>query len=1281
MRHLSLASTALVCAWLLAAGCSGGPRPPLEALADAAKKVEKGGGTGRDLALAAWDAWLVGADASRMETLAGQAIERSPADPWAHLALAEAARRRLDSPAEAAALASLIERAPSHPLSIAAAGRLGELVRTSSTLDATIDARASALLGAGGLDPEAAARLRSAVRRTRDEQGLDVLREAVAAAGAMSAASVVGPFSPWSSLDLGTPFPPERAAPVAARFQGSSGDELAPRPFELPAGWLSLRPELRSGDVYYALAVATVPSQGRYVARLTTSPSTSVALFVDGLEISRRSAYDASAPTIAGAELDLPAGSHLVAIKVGRGSGPGSFSLSLAPATGAPSPIEWRAAKAGDGPGRIPRVIGALRTGARDLASRLEPEAGILGALVAARDARQVDPEGAKRVIASALELLPRSAPLLGLRADLSRFDETLPEKIGQARAAADLEAVLARDPSNPWALWSASSLLRGAGRHDDALEKLEAAGRVTPSSTLGIAKARIARTRGFDAQAIELAREVLDQDPGSCPAGDLVFELSRRFDAVADADAAATSFATCPGGRARLAGLLGDRGRDGEALRLARELAQEDPQDLASNLRLAERLLAFGEPARASEVVARLEAAWPRSSYLAGRSAELLERAGDAEGAQAARKRALALDGSDLALRRMAAFEAGADILAEYDRDGLEIIRQFEPRRRFDTPAVVLFDFGGAEVYADGSFVERIHTVAKILDKRGIDLLGEVNLPAGAEVIHLRTIKRDGRIVEPESIAGKDSISLPNLEVGDFVEIQYLSATASRGAALAGWSASPFYFRAEGTPLLESIYVVRAEKKAGLELDLHNGAQGAEVKDDGMHLLAIMRSHDGQVFLPEPTSVRRDEVLPWVQAGSGADEGRLASAFADNLAGSAKRSFEVAEWARAVKAGAPGQGRDRNALVRALYERVMEEIDGSDASFGHPASQVLAQKRGNRLLLLKAALDELGIENRYAAVRTFDQMPTDLRFPRPERWARLVLVVRPEPAGGLVWLDPAQRWAPFGQVEPLAQGAPAWLLPTAGEQAPTASSTPVSTGKPQGREVEMKLTLRDDGSLEGRGVERYLGFDAAWARTSLEKLDGDRRRQVVESALARGFRGLVLEELDVQTEGESGAPVSISYGFRVPDFAHDAGGGRVSVDLDFFAAQLGRRFLARGDRETPLLLRTPERVETRIDLELPQGLAPVISPEAARELGPHGSYKRVVAVVPGRLSLQEELEIYRGRVPPRDYAAFAGWVSAVDRAQAAELVLSRTGTRTVAPSESAKADPEPTVE
>jgi len=1240
---------------LAATSCAGAPRPTLEPLREAARSAAGGSSEASTLALAGWHALFEGGDAERAQALADRAVEAAPADPWARFLRADLAGRRLDPNGESEELLALIEGAPRHPLAVVAAGRLVRFTRRSPDLDALLEQRVVALLDDGRVAGEARTRLRGVLRVMRSDDGLEHVAPLAAESGLLTAGSVVGPFSRYHALEAERPFAPEARRPVEAAYDGRPI-----RPFSFPTGSISLRGEEPEGDVYYVLAVAEVERGGTYAVRLATDASTGAAVAIDGARVVERRAFAGPVPTQVAQAIELDAGSHLIAVRVVRGRGGGEAWVALAPLDGSPAAIRFRAAAPGDAPGRAPRRVesDALRLGtdANALAASLVGEGGVVGLYAAALDAAWRDGQGARALVEQALVHAPEATPLLALHAELLEGDRTLPSKIAAARAASDWEAVLAKDPRHGRALLAGASILAEAGRHDEALERLATVEEAAPGSTAPLlAKARVALRRGFEAEALAAARTLAERGSDRCAGYSLLFDIARRTDAVRDADAAMEGLARCGGGRSRLVTHQTGRGAVAEAIPLARALLAEDPQDAGAAQRLAELLVATGAMEEAVRILEQQEAFWPRNAWLPRRRAELLERMGDAAGAAAARNRALSLDGADLATRRMAALQNGGDVLGDVRRDGLELVRRFEAApRSFDTPAVLLLDLGAVEVYPDGSYVEKVHVLAKVLDKRGIDQFGEAHLPRGAEVIHLRTIKPDGRVLVPEAIAGKESISLPNLEVGDYVEQEWIVAHRARDPALPGWSAAPFYFRSAGLPMLESVYVVRAHRDAGLELDVHNGMEGAAVVEEGEWRTVTLRRTDVPALVPEPVAVSQREFVPWAQVGAGADETAIFPFFADNLAGAAAPTLEVRAWAREVAARVPAG--DRAALVRALYDRVMEEIEGNERGFGSTAAAVLAHGRGNRLLLLKAAFDALGIESRYAAVRTFDRDPAPYRFPEADRWSHIVLVVRTAPDAPWIWLDPATRFAPFGALAPQAQGVSAWILPEPGETGAMRTTTPVHDG-PAGREVELRLALGEDGVLRGEGRERYLGFEAAAARSGLEQMDADRRRQVVEGSLAGAFPGLTLQSLDIAFEE---GVVEVRYAFEQPNATRSRGDGRQALQLSALEADLGRRYLARASRETPLLVAAPERAAVTLHLELPQGAVVEGGVEAAREHGPFGDYRRDVGVEGRTVAIREQLLVERGRVEPARYADFADWVSAVDRAQTVELIFRR---------------------
>jgi len=75
------------------------------------------------------------------------------------------------------------------------------------------------------------------------------------------------------------------------------------------------------------------------------------------------------------------------------------------------------------------------------------------------------------------------------------------------------------------------------------------------------------------------------------------------------------------------------------------------------------------------------LEKSWPRQALFHKRRAEALEKSGDGKGARAEREAALALDGSDLRLRRALAVEDGTEVLDALKADPKPLLERWEAK------------------------------------------------------------------------------------------------------------------------------------------------------------------------------------------------------------------------------------------------------------------------------------------------------------------------------------------------------------------------------------------------------------------------------------------------------------------------------------------------------------------------------------------------------------------------------------------------------------------------
>ncbi|MFL5301989.1 MAG: hypothetical protein ACJ79R_16760, partial [Anaeromyxobacteraceae bacterium] len=662
------------------------------------------------------------------------------------------------------------------------------------------------------------------------------------------------------------------------------------------------------------------------------------------------------------------------------------------------------------------------------------------------------------------------------------------------------------------------------------------------------------------------------------------------------------------------------------------------------------------GDARAAADDLAALARLWPRDARIEKRRAEALDAAGDRAGARAARERALLLDGVDLKLRRAVALEDGKEPLDDLAEDGAAALAAFRAAPPAPgTAGATVLDFAAIEAHPDGAYTERVHVITEAKDQRAVDKLGEVSVPAGAELLAARTLKRDGRALEAESPAGeKRTLSLPGLEPGDFAEWEFVRAVPSRGPAVPGFSADPFYFRAD-TPLWRSSYVVSAPRGTGLAVDARR-LPPPPVQGEGDRDVVRVLAEKVPAVAAEPHAPPESEFLPSVQVGAGAGDVALARAFGDALADAFRPSLEVRALAQAILASVPAAARGGDALPRAAYRRVAELVVGAGGSFGDGAGAVLSSGRGSRTVLLKSVLEALGVRARVALVRDFGHDPDAYRFPRPELHDAAVL--RVEHGGAVAWVDPSTRGAPYGALPAGLRGADALVLPGPGEEVLRAR-TPDDDGRER-RRVRLAIAVDARGDATVDGEERYDGFEAAALRAQLERLDVDARRQAVEGSLGRAFRGPALLALEVEGEKDlDGGPLALRWRARVDGWAR-LEEGRAVAEAPLFPARLGARFVQRAAREFPLLVAATERASLEATVALPAGWR--ASPRPPVEVaGAHGSYRRAERAEGGRLVRSDAYELPRARIAPAEYPGFARHAAAVDAAQQAPLVFERS--------------------
>src|SRR6185295_15746960 len=334
-----------------------------------------------------------------------------------------------------------------------------------------------------------------------------------------------------------------------------------------------------------------------------------------------------------------------------------------------------------------------------------------------------------------AVLLSSSGAAALALRAQQLLHDPEVPDRIGRARALSDLSEAARKDPLLLRARLTAAALERDSERYDDAAQDLDRADaalreqKIPPPARLWVARARLLDARGNSAAARELADEALKAAPGRCDTLQLLLDLSRRGGSLADQRRFGELLMPCGDGLAtagQIARTRGDLKRAEELLKIAAALRPAQPSRLEQ---LADVRTARKELPAAVASLRAAAALTPRSPEPLRRLAGALELLGDAKTAADARRAALRLAPGDLQVRQQIALDEGVRLMPWSDRDGAALAKASKSAPP-GASAVRLLDTGSVQMFADGGGVERVHTVARVFDKKGIAKFGEAQIP-----------------------------------------------------------------------------------------------------------------------------------------------------------------------------------------------------------------------------------------------------------------------------------------------------------------------------------------------------------------------------------------------------------------------------------------------------------------------------------------------------------------------------------------------------------------------
>ena len=1068
--------------------------------------------------------------------------------------------------------------------------------------------------------------------------------------GCARAIRIAGPFGHGASGDRLLRFPAEQPAPWPVAWPADPMRGSVPRVLPTKQSrCVAVADEQVQDGVFYAETFF----RARGEQELVVAVQGAMAVWIDDVPVLSRDLADWGSWQRFGVHVRVPEGRHRV---VGKLVTPAASVRLLNPdgtSAGSDTDGDGNAPYSIEPPQRLadPNPIDAIvRAAAKGDAATAAGSPVQLALAAYAAHSEQLDDVAS--TLATPLVTPKDAAPLaLQLAATFAEADPALPDDARGPRARALRDRALAGDAR----LWHARllTILDDAAQHGltEAVEPLRKLAIDVPGEPEVLERiAQVYGKLGWRADQMRALSNLATRFPDDVAALRAYLGALDEEGPAADADRVATRIKKLdPDAEVDLDRDLARRDYKaaiGELHRL--EKRRPDRKELAA--RVADVLARSGDPRAAAEQIEKSLAKHPRDAAARFRLADRAFAGGDAAALRKALAAALQTGSSTAELRTAIDLVEGATDLEPYRKDGLAIVREYQAWEKaghhMEGTAARVLDYAATWAHDDGSSEMLEHEIQKIQSQEAINSESETEPPAGL-VLHLRVIKPDGTVLEPEPVAGKPTLTLPHLEVGDFIELEHITAEPGDGDKGRQYHGPHWFFREADKGYWRSEFIVVTPGSRELEIE----TQGA-VPPPRERALGPFVERRWRVDLSPPAQVEPDsppitEFLPSVRVGWGVSLdstiGRVVDLANDDTPLDPRLRARALELVR----GVPRNSTDERA--RRLYRWAMEHVqDGKDTD----GRRVMTGGTGSRQAAFRYMLRLLGIETQLALVKNRLAPPPLGPMSEVEEYEALVMRVPTD--AGVRWMSVRDKFAPFAYVPAELRDQPAIVLapglPREIVRAPAAVD---------GVTYEGRADVKTDGSAS---LELTLTFSGnrgiAW-RNALDQIPQAKLYDFVErEVVAPSFDGGHVRDLKIDGQDAIDDPLVLHVHLEVPQLGRPTAGGMTVRPP--FAPSL-TQLAALPERHTPLLRRASWHAEVRLHVVVPDSMR--MPAELPRGEARDGDALVVVkdSVSGHTLDFNRLIDLPAGRVlPGEEYARFQQFTRAADALVARDIAIGR---------------------
>ncbi|MEI9941603.1 MAG: hypothetical protein WDO69_30680 [Pseudomonadota bacterium] len=550
---------------------------------------------------------------------------------------------------------------------------------------------------------------------------------------------------------------------------------------------------------------------------------------------------------------------------------------------------------------------------------------------------------------------------------------------------------------------------------------------------------------------------------------------------------------------------------------------------------------------------------------------------------------------------------------------------------------AARVLDYAAFWIHADGSSRMLEHELIKVQSAEAISTMAEQQLQNGL-ILHMRVIKKDGKVLEPELIEGKQTVTMPHLEVGDYIETERIESNPGDGQRGLDYAGPRWFFREENIAYARSELVVISPKAKPLLIETRNDVPQPEVTENGPLVVRRWRVQNSPAAPVEPFGAPITEFLPSVQLGWGVSLNDSLRSMSDAVADMSPVDPRLVRIAQHIVEGVPESSRTERA--KRLYRWILANVQEGEESDGR---RVVIGKNGNQWRGYITLCRALRIPVNYAVAQNRLSLPPNGPFSEAALFTQPLLRVTADHEP--IWLSFGGKYTPFAYVSAEARGMPAYVL---SEDKPVAAQVPAAGAQDNVRYGGV-IQLNADGSADLQLEQSFYGKYAMGLRNALSEIPEEQLRDVLESRLlGPELRGLELKSYALDHFDDLDSPLVIRAKARIPAFAQRSG------DMLLIAPPFGPRvsqLAALPQRQTPLLMAEATHREINLRLVLPTGAVLASDPVPLTIRDGDRSVQVADTAKAGELSLIRVVNLPAGRVQPKDYPRFLAFARRADDA------------------------------